>query len=907
MTKKMAEVNDNETADRPDLIAANRLSADAFAIPASDVLSGLGVDPETGLGEAAARARLAAAGPNSLETPSGKSAFRILLSQFNSIVVWLLVAAAVVAAATDGPLEAGAILVVLLLNAVIGFAIEWQAGRALEALRKATVATARVRRSGAERVIDASEVVVGDIIILTAGDRIPADARLIEAVAFRTDESTLTGESAPVEKSAAPVAADSLLADRRSMVYLGSNAVAGRATAVVIATARQSEIGRIGDLLIQADDKTTPLERRLADLGKRLVYVVLGVAAAVMLAGFLRGDDPLLMAKVSISLAVAAVPEGLPAVTTLILALGVLRMARRSAIVRQLAAVETLGSTTVICSDKTGTLTENRMTVQKIVLADGEEIELQSGEQISSGTGKFPALERVLRVGVLCSEAAIGVDGKEPVGDPTETALLSAASRFGVDAESARKSVKKIFEVPFDSTVKRMTSVFNTASDERIAMMKGAPAVILGHCSHYLDQNNRPAAINDELRANFTALNASMAARGLRVLAFSDRVLDAEDEIHDLDGDFTLLGLAGMTDPPRPEAKDAVQRAKEAGVKIVVLTGDQLETAKAIASELGIGTNGEINALHAHDLKDARAEGLAEMARRTDVFARVSPEDKFRIISALQEAGEVVAVTGDGVNDAPALKQADIGVAMGQRGTNVAKEAADIVLTDDNFATIVNAIEGGRTIYANIIRFVHLMFSHNLGEILIIFGAILLALPLPLFPLQILWVNLVTDIFPAVALALEPPNANTMKRSPRSPKEGLMSAPFMTLIAWQGTMLALIALGAYYWALQNYGEGEHARTVAVLSLIGVQLGHLFNCRSRRRSAFDGFFTNPYVFAAAAIVVALQLFAVYFEPLRKVLGFVHPNQVDWAVIGISVVAPIVIVEMTKLFSRSLKDK
>lgn len=900
MTKNSIDGSD-ERARGPMGRAASRSLAGAFAAPASDVLSDLEVDADAGLSENEARERLAADGPNSIETPSGKGPLRILLAQFNSIVVWLLLAATAVAFATDGPLEAGAILVVLVLNAFIGFVIEWQAGRALDALKKTTVATARVRRGGVESLIDASDVVVGDIVILTAGDRIPADARIIEAAAFRTDESTLTGESAPVEKSSLPVASDALLADRSSMVYLGSNAVAGRAAAVVIATVRDSEIGRIGELIGQAEDRRTPLELRLADLGKRLVYVVLGVAAMVMFAGYVRGDDPLLMAKVSISLAVAAVPEGLPAVTTLILALGVLRMARRSAIVRQLAAVETLGSTTVICSDKTGTLTENRMSVQRFVMPTGEDAVAAEKPAADSAIG------RLLRVAVICNEAAPAGEGKDHVGDPTETALLSAAARFGIDAATARMAVSKIFEIPFDSTTKRMTSVVRDLSGRTTAMMKGAPAVVIGACSRYLNQNGRSLVIDAEMHVRLNALNETMAAGGLRVLAFADRSIDGDDVENAIDGDFEFLGFAAMTDPPRPEAKDAVARAQAAGIRIVMLTGDQLETAKAIASDLGIATGNEIHALHARDLKDADPAALLEMAHNADVFARVSPEDKFQIVSVLQKAGEIVAVTGDGVNDAPALKQADIGVAMGLRGTNVAKEAADIVLTDDNFATIVNAIEGGRTIYANIVRFVHLMFSHNLGEILIIFAAILLALPLPLFPLQILWVNLVTDIFPAVALALEPPTADTMHRKPRSPKQALLSAPFMVLIGWQGAMLAGISLGAYYWALQAYGEGEHARTVAVLSLIGVQLGHLFNCRSRRRSAFNGFFTNPYIFAAAAIVAALQLFAVYFDPLRVVLGFVQPTASDWAVIGISVVAPIVIVEVTKLFSRSLTKK
>ncbi|MDM7924077.1 MAG: cation-transporting P-type ATPase [Pyrinomonadaceae bacterium] len=894
MPQALTQTSESEVGDR---------SADGSVRPYAEswenVSARLGVDTAFGLESTTAKARLAQYGPNALEQPGGRSAFGILASQFKSIVVWLLVAAAAVALFTDGPLEAAAIGTVLILNALIGFAIEWQAGRALEALKRSTVMTARVRRDGRESVVDASEIVPGDLVVLSAGDRVPADARLVEAANLRTDESTLTGESMPVEKGTIPSRPETPLAEQSSMIFLGTNVTAGKAVAIVTATGLSTEIGRIGKMLAAAEDRETPLERRLGELGRRLVYIVLGIAAVVLAAGYLRGDDPFLMAKVAISLAVAAVPEGLPAVTTLILALGVLRMARQSAIVRHLAAVETLGSTTVICTDKTGTLTENRMAVVEVLTAERLAQPLDASPAASS-----EAVDRLWRVAVLCNEAAASGDA-EAIGDPTETALLVAAGRHGRDADVVRSQAIVDYEIPFDSGSKRMITVIRDQNGERTALLKGAPTVVIDACSHLASHD--VVSLDATRRRELLKANDKVAARALRVLAFADKRVGRTRQEGEVDDGFTLLGFVGMTDPPRPAAHDAIRKAKDAGIRIVMLTGDQVLTASAIARELRISEDHDVVALHADDLADADSGKLATLAREAHVFARVTPEDKFRIVDSLQKADEVVAVTGDGVNDAPALKQADIGIAMGQRGTDVAKEASDIILTDDNFATIVTAIESGRAIFSNIIKFVHLMFSHNLGEIMMIFFAILLGLPLPLFPLQILWINLVTDIFPALALAVEPPGPETMKRKPRSPKESLLSQRFMVLIGWQGVMLAAIALAAYYWALQSYGEGEHARTVALLALVAVQAGHLFNCRSRRRSAFSGVFRNPFVFAAVAVVTVLQLFAVYFEPLRSVLGLTVPNGADWAIIAGCLFLPIAIVELTKLLTPMPQDE
>jgi Ca2+-transporting ATPase len=619
-----------------------------------------------------------------------------------------------------------------------------------------------------------------------------------------------------------------------------------------------------------------------------------------------------MMLEVSISLAVAAVPEGLPAVTTLILALGVLKMARQNAIVRRLAAVETLGSTTVICTDKTGTLTENRMTVCEYRLANDRVIKFyEDGSYDSVGeTGTYlmdESLLRLLRVSIFCNEASLDSksgDASQPIGDPTETALLAAVEKFGFDIGSERCACEKLLEHPFDSATKRMITVLrDKVGAKNCAVTKGAPAVVLDICDKYVSNEGTHLPLTEEKRRDFLKINEEMADRALRVLAFADKESADERDFpagKELDNDYTFLGFVGMSDPPRKGVSEAVKEAQSAGIRVVMLTGDQLKTARAVARELNLSETGEVFSLHSSDLLEMDGTNLAGMARRAHVFARVTPEDKMRIVKALRETGEIVAVTGDGVNDAPALKYADIGVAMGLRGTEVAKEASDIILTDDNFSTIVKAVEGGRTIYANIIKFVHLLFSDNLGEVLVIFVAVIAGLPLPLLPLQILWINLVTDVFPAFALAVEPASPETMRRKPHPPGEALLSAKFLLLIFWKAVISSAIVLGAYFWALRQYGEGAHSRTIALLSLIGVQLGNLFNCRSRSRSAFTRFFSNPYIFVAVAISFFLQFMAIYFAPLARILDTVVPNKIDYLVIGASMVLPVVVIEIGKYF-------
>jgi Ca2+-transporting ATPase len=863
----------------------------------------LDVDPQTGLTPAQLAERHLRYERNALQRIKSRSAWRVLTDQFASVVIALLAVAAFISWLTGDGAEAIAILIVLVLNAAVGFATEWQAGRALDALRRQSRTTARVRRDGFEITVDAEELVPGDVVILNAGDRVPADARLFEAVRLEAEESALTGESTTVEKTIDAVAEQTPLAERRSMLYLGTAIAAGRAVAIVVNTGAATQLGKIGKLVAVSTKESSPLEIQLAHLGRRLVYLVLIIAAVVMVTGWWRGDGLWMMVEVGISLAVAAVPEGLPAVTTLILALGVLRMAQQRAIMRRLPAVETLGSTTVICADKTGTLTENRMTVREYYLSDGRQIDIGN---LQNSLNSDELLEQAVRVGVLCNEASFRSevnDQTRTIGDPTETALLVIADELVLDVSHERAIHPKVAEQPFHTSTRRMTTLHRKSDGQHFAALKGAPVVVLDACSHYRDAAGNTVPLDAAALARFTTANAHMAGRALRVLGLAVKHFEADAKHSDeaLESGYTFLGLVGMIDPPRPGVAEAIKRAKAAGIRTVMLTGDQLNTGIAIARELGLG-KAEPTALHARDLIDVDPKGLAELARNTDVFARVSPEEKLRIVEALQHAGEVVAVTGDGVNDAPALKRANIGIAMGQRGTEVAKEAADVVLADDNFETILRAVKGGRTIYANITKFVHMMFSHNLGEVLMIFTAIAAGWPLPLLPLQILWMNLVTDVFPALALAVEPASKEIMHQPPRSSRAGFISKPFLFLIGWQSLMLAAIALGVYAWALKVYGPGSHSRTVALFALVSVQLGHTFNCRSRRRSAFDGVFSNPFIWIASVIVVLLQLLAVYFAPLAAILGTVKPSLTDWIVITSGGLLTIVIVEITKLIHR-----
>jgi len=890
------------------------------ALPASDVESELETDAHAGLAEEEAARRLERDGPNRLPEPGRRSAWAILGAQFTSLIVLFLVAAAAIAFAFGETVEGLAILVVLAINATVGYLTESRAEQAIDALRKQASPTARVLRGGRERTLDAERVVAGDVILLAEGDRVPADGRLLESARLQAQEAPLTGESQASEKDAeAEVAADAPLAERVTMAYLGTTVTAGRGRMLVTGTGRGTEVGRIGALLEETVQRDTPLERRLERLGRALIGVVLGLAAVVVVAGCLRGNDLRHMLEVGIALAIAAVPEGLPAVATMTLALGVQRMARANALVRRLPAVETLGSTTVICTDKTGTLTRNEMTVRCLVV-DGRRVDVTGTGYAPEGT--FERDERVLepsddealglalRIGAVCNDAhLVEEDGRFSVlGDPTEGALIVAAAKAGLDLERLRDGEPRVDEIPFDPTAQMMTTLHERGDGSHVSYAKGAPNAILERCRRrFADGDDAP--LDEAARRRVLDDAEALAGEALRVLALARREFGPGEATTSVDEDLTFVGLVGMIDPLRDEAREAVERCREAGIRTVMITGDHPRTAGVLAGELGIdrGLDGQaLGTAHGGDLGGLDAAGWRELVGDTAVFARVSPEHKLRIVEALQARGEVVAMTGDGVNDAPALRKADIGVAMGIKGTAVAKQAAAMIIRDDDFGTIVRAVEQGRVIFANIRRFIHYLFSCNLSEILTVFVAILVGWPLPLAALQILWLNMITDVFPALALALEPSRSDAMRHPPRDPDERLVSRPYVALIVWQGVFLAAVTLATFAIGLARYGQGEHldhAVTMSFMTLALAQVFHAFNVRSIRSSLFTrGVFANRWLWGAVAVCIALQLAAVEVPILQRVLGTVSLTAEDWALVLALSLAPVAVVELVKWADR-----
>ncbi|MFN2322350.1 MAG: cation-translocating P-type ATPase [Trueperaceae bacterium] len=894
------------------------------------VASDQDADLDEGLSEAEAAARLARVGPNRLPSPGGKPIWKIALQQFTSLIVLFLVAAAAIALVAGETIEAVAIFVVIAVNAIVGFATELRAAQAIASLQRQAAPTARVLRGGKERTSAVEELVPGDVVLLAEGDRIPADGRLIESARLQVQEAALTGESQAVEKREdADVDERAPLAERLTMAFLGTTVSAGRGRLLVTGTGRATEVGRIGVLLEETELTETPLERRLEQLGRALIGVVLAVAAVVVVAGVLRGNALLDMLEVAIALAIAAVPEGLPAVATMTLALGVQRMARANALVRRLPAVETLGSTTVICTDKTGTLTRNEMTVRCFVV-DERRIDVTGAGY--DPTGRFerggepvdPEADGMLRtalvVGALCNDARLAAEddravaedggreeGDAVLGDPTEGALLVAAVKAGIDLEALRGAQPRVDEIPFDSAGRRMVTAHRREGGG-VVYAKGAPAVILERCDRALTDEGREP-LDDAGRARWAEMAEELADQALRVLALAVREVpdDASPEARD-DG-LTFVGLVGMIDPLRDEAARAVARCRAAGIRTVMITGDHPRTASVIARSLGIdrGPDGaELRTWYGPDLEGRDEEGWREAVADAAVFARVSPEHKLRIVEALQARGEIVAMTGDGVNDAPALRTADIGIAMGIKGTEVAKEAAAMILRDDDFGTIVRAVEQGRVIYANIRRFIHYLFSCNLSEILTVFVAIMIGWPLPLAALQILWLNMITDVFPALALALEPSDPDVMGRPPRDPAEPLLSRLYVVLIAWQGALLAGATLAAFAVGLDWYGRGEglpHAVTIAFSTLALTQVAHTFNARSVRQSVFSRrTFANRWVWGAVLLCIALQLLAVYQPGLQQVLGTVALDGRDWALVTGLALLPVVVTEVVKGVGR-----
>jgi Ca2+-transporting ATPase len=909
-------VKEGSTEAKPSPDSWYRLSPEA-------VEKSFTTDLENGLTSPEAEKRLQQYGTNTLTTAPGRSAWSIFVAQFKSLIVVLLIAAAALAFLLNETIEGIAILAVIALNAIIGYLTELRAEKAITALQEQTVPTAHVIRDADERQIPATKLVPGDVVVLAAGGRVPADGRIVESVQLQIQEASLTGESLPVSKVDEVLDSengDIPLGDRINMAYMGTVITDGRGTMVVTSTGMRTEVGKIGTLIDEAVTQDTPLERRLEQLGRALIAIVAVLCAVIVTAGVLRGENALHMLEVGISLAIAAVPEGLPAVATMTLALGVQRMAKTNALVRRLPAVETLGSTTVICTDKTGTLTKNEMTVTQIVLNGNQLTVTGSGYEVQgafrSGTETIAARENehlmlALQIGTLCNDAELETTDKgiQVLGDPTEGALIVAAEKAGLDHDTLEEIYDRVDEVPFDSETKRMVTVHRTPEGKLVAYMKGSPRSVLDAAGYFM-AHGQTRAITENDSERILQLNREMADDALRVLAVAYRELTDDYAPDDLASEFIYVGLMGMIDPLRDEAKTAIEQCHEAGIRTIMITGDQPVTAAEIARQLGLDRDSQgrqYRTVHARELDELDDVGWQQIVAEAGVFARVSPEHKLRIVEALQKQHQIVAMTGDGVNDAPALRKADIGVAMGIKGTEVAKETADMIIRDDNFATIVRAVEQGRMIYSNIQRFIHYLFSCNFSEIVTVFAAIMLGLPLPLAPLQILWLNIITDVFPALALALEPSAPNVMKHKPRDPQERLLSRSFAGLIVWQGLLLAGVTLVAFAIGMSWYGDtGEglqHAVTISFMTLALAQTFHAFNARSQMETTFNSrLFSNKWLWGAIVMCVLLQVAAVYVPFLQTVLGTVPLSLTDWGlVLGLSLL-PIVVVEIVKLIRR-----
>ena len=852
------------------------------ALSPDAALAALEGDEPHGLSANVAADRLAQYGPNRLAEKVPRPVWLKFLDQFKSLLVLILLGAAVLAGVIGEVKDSIVIVVVVLLNASLGFFQEHRAEAALAALKNMLAPTARVRRDGAVHLIEAGNLVPGDILLLEAGDRIPADARVLSAHSAEVAEAALTGESQAVAKLPEAVDEKSALAERHNMVFMNTVVTRGRIEAIVTTTGMQTEMGRLADLLAETADGATPLQVQLDALGKRLALIASVVVGLMFVFGLMRGDDLVKTAMTAIALAVAAIPEGLPAVVTVTLALGMHRMAKRHAIVKKLAAVETLGCTTVICSDKTGTLTLNQMTARAL-FCEGRRYRIEA-EPLPE------ALSERLLPAALCVDARLR-DGVL-IGDPTEGALLGLAALVGLDPDSAAAARPRIAEIPFDSTHKFMAT-FHREGDGVLVCVKGAPDVLLGR-----------AVLDDATRQQFADENEALAGAAMRVLALASRRLPATS--FDPAGDLmpwadalTLEALVGIIDPPRAEAKEAIATCRVAGVQVKMITGDHRITAAAIARELGL----EGEAHEGRDLDGLSQAEIAALVERSAVFARVAPEHKMQIVEALQSQGHVVAMTGDGVNDAPALKTADIGVAMGITGTEVTKEAATMVLTDDNFVSIVHAVEEGRTIYDNIVKFVRFQLSTNIGAILTVLGAPFFGFATPFTAIQILWVNIIMDGPPAMTLGVEPARPGIMQEKPRAADASILSWQRLWRIGLFGATMAVGTLAVYGWGLGQAGDEVKAMTLAFTTFVLFQFFNIFNARAEHGSAFNRqFFSNSKLWQALAAVLVLQVVAVHWGPAQAIFDTVDLTLIEWAVAVVVASSTLLLEEMRKFLMR-----
>ena len=891
-----------------------------------EVQKELETDLENGLSEAKVKELQNIIGFNELKAKKKKSLIVKFLEQFKDFMIIVLIIAAIVSGVVgviegEGITDTIIILVVVIVNAIIGVAQENKAEKSLEALQKLSAHASKVIRNGNLIVVPSRDLVQGDIVVLETGDYVPADLRIIEAVNLKSQESALTGESVPVEKTIDVIASESGIGDRTNMLFSSSLITYGRGKGIVVETGMNTEVGKIAEIINSSEETTTPLQEKLNKLGKTLGIAALVICVIIFVIGLIYGKEPIHMFMTAVSLAVAAIPEGLAAVSTIVLAIGVQRMVKKNAIVKKLPAVETLGSASVICSDKTGTLTQNKMTVKKVYvenkLMDMENIKIVEADS---------TLERLIYIAMLCNDTKVG-ENDELTGDPTETALVDMGMNLDIDIHKIF-SIDRLQEIPFDSVRKLMTTV-HKFDDKYIVYTKGGVDELLKICNSYV-LNGEIKSNLDEFKKEIYKTNEEMAKNALRVLAYGYKIIEklpeTTEEINALESNLTFVGLTGMIDPPREEAKVAVAKCKTAGIKTVMITGDHKITATAIAKQLGILENDD-EAITGAELEKMSDEDLTQNIRKYSVYARVSPEHKVRIVRAWQANGEIVAMTGDGVNDAPALKNADIGCAMGIVGTDVAKEAADVILTDDNFATVVSAVEEGRRIYDNILKAIQFLLSSNVGEIIVLFIAILIT-PLlakwfnitnisslePLLPIHILWINLVTDSLPALALAVDPAAKNIMNRKPTKKEKGIFTKGMSWRVIYQGIMIGLLTLAAFILGLAtpNVDEAQKikiAQTMAFCVLALSELVHVYNVRDNKNSIFrTGILNNTKLILAILASAALMLVILFVPALRNIFDIaVLPKEKILETIAL-VFAPIVIVEIFKLFKiNTIKDE
>ncbi len=878
-----------------------------FSKSREEVLTELQVDPSVGLSTAEAMARLEKYGENKLKGKPKKSLLVLFFSQLKDMLIYVLLAAAVITIAIGEYVDAGIILLVVILNAVIGVIQESKAEKAIEALQQMTTPRALVRRDGEVKEINSEEIVPGDIIVLDAGRYIPADIRLIDSANLQIEESALTGESVPTEKNAAELHQDpkTPIGDKSNMAFMSTLTTYGRGEGVVVATAMETEIGKIAKILDEDIEELTPLQKRLEELGKVLGYIAIGICALIFVVALIQKRDLFEMFLTAISLAVAAIPEGLPAIVAIVLALGVTKMSKINAIVKKLPAVETLGAVNIICSDKTGTLTQNKMTVVKFYTLNNLKEVPMSETALSAERDE----KELIKSFVLCSDATY--ENGESTGDPTEVALIVLGDKYSLARKTLHSEHKRVGEKPFDSDRKLMSTLNEVEGGYRVNT-KGAIDNILKLSANAL-VNGAVVPLTAEMKANYLKIAEEMSDDALRVLgaAYKDTtgIIDPEE----MEKDLTVIGLVGMIDPPRMEVKASIAEAKGAGITPVMITGDHKNTAVAIAKELGIATSLE-QSITGTEIDELTEEEFSQKVSSYRVFARVSPEHKVKIVKAYKAKGNIVSMTGDGVNDAPSLKNADIGVAMGITGTDVSKGASDMILTDDNFTTIVHAIEEGRNIYNNIKKSVIFLLSCNLGEVIAVFASVLFFWPVPLLPTQILWINLITDSLPAIALGMDPGDKDVMKKKPRDPKESFFAhgAGFRAILG--GTLIGILTLAAFYFGLNEYGYSlgskdipesvmTYARTMSFVVLAASQLFYSLSMRNASKSIFKvGLFTNKYLIGAIVVGFILQLGVISIPFLAGAFKVQMLSLGDWGLVILFALVPLAVNELIKLFSR-----